>query len=584
MTCDTLIEARGFKQTYQKNEEGFMRNFALNARFAVANQWVLAILVSLGMVFSLSVGASAATYTWTGASNANKNFSNDANWQGGTAPTANGNHDLVFDKANYTGNQTPNNDLTSAKFNSIAYTGEYGKDVSIGGNAIDVATVDSKSSSLTFTSDLDISTALTLTNSGSNYGSINLDGELSLAQGMAMTNGVNTYISGGIIGSGDIVMSDGFTVIKGDTTFSGNVVLNGNSILQVEETNVLGDATGITTINGSSIIRWYSTPGDITEPMTFNSESTRAASFCFWIANSEVGCNKNITNVTSQVTLLKDTIFSIDKEGKTVNFTNLNKNGHKLTNPLENMGTITVNNVDITNYNFTIDGDKSDRFFSLNKGRNLQLNGIAGQIGVYGGRLTGNGAVKGDGQQYGLTGGIAVYEGVIAPGNSPGCMTADSIDFRTDTYSEGYTGGSLEIELAGTKVCEQYDQLIVNQEVKLINAKLNTILLDKYLPKKDDVFTIVDNKGSKAVEGTFKDLPEGATFEVNGVVFKISYVGGDGNDITLTAMNVPAAPKTGLQTKSNIATTLLVSTISAAAIVAAVASQHFYKLATNRVK
>ena len=43
--------------------------------------------------------------------------------------------------------------------------------------------------------------------------------------------------------------------------------------------------------------------------------------------------------------------------------------------------------------------------------------------------------------------------------------------------------------------------------------------------------------------GTFKDLPEGAEITVGGAIFKISYVGGDGNDIVLTALNDSVAPK-----------------------------------------
>ena len=48
--------------------------------------------------------------------------------------------------------------------------------------------------------------------------------------------------------------------------------------------------------------------------------------------------------------------------------------------------------------------------------------------------------------------------------------------------------------------------------------------------------------------GTFAGLDEGARITVRGVVFSISYEGGDGNDIVLTALtsgSVPAVPNTG---------------------------------------
>ena len=56
------------------------------------------------------------------------------------------------------------------------------------------------------------------------------------------------------------------------------------------------------------------------------------------------------------------------------------------------------------------------------------------------------------------------------------------------------------------------------------------------------VFTIVNNTGSGIVSGTFGNLPEGASVSANGVTFKISYVGGTGNDVTLTVLGVTPTP------------------------------------------
>jgi len=46
--------------------------------------------------------------------------------------------------------------------------------------------------------------------------------------------------------------------------------------------------------------------------------------------------------------------------------------------------------------------------------------------------------------------------------------------------------------------------------------------------------TLIDNRGSNAVSGTFNDLPEGAPLTLNGQEWVISYQGGDGNDVVLT--------------------------------------------------
>ncbi|MDR6562223.1 MULTISPECIES: cellulose binding domain-containing protein [unclassified Arcicella] len=47
------------------------------------------------------------------------------------------------------------------------------------------------------------------------------------------------------------------------------------------------------------------------------------------------------------------------------------------------------------------------------------------------------------------------------------------------------------------------------------------------------IFTILDNTGTSAIIGTFKDLPEMALVNVGGYNFRITYKGGTGNDIQL---------------------------------------------------
>lgn len=58
-----------------------------------------------------------------------------------------------------------------------------------------------------------------------------------------------------------------------------------------------------------------------------------------------------------------------------------------------------------------------------------------------------------------------------------------------------------------------------------------------YKPGQEIVF--IQNETGNPVNGAFAGLPEGATINIKGRPFKISYVGGDGNDVSLTA---PAAP------------------------------------------
>ena len=155
----------------------------------------------------------------------------------------------------------------------------------------------------------------------------------------------------------------------------------------------------------------------------------------------------------------------------------------------------------------------------------------------------------------------------IAPGMSPGCLTTASL----------YIGGSYEFEIGGNDACSGYDQLKVTgptgDTVFLDDesAVLNTSRWNNFTPAQGKVFTIIDNQGPNAVVETFKNLPEGATFSQNGVVFKISYVGGNGNDVTLTVMNQPTAPNTGFElVKANpVVTAAVAFTASIALLVIA---------------
>ena len=64
-------------------------------------------------------------------------------------------------------------------------------------------------------------------------------------------------------------------------------------------------------------------------------------------------------------------------------------------------------------------------------------------------------------------------------------------------------------------------------------------LLGGFDPSVGTAFTIIANDGGDAVAGTFAGLAEGATFQSGAALFSISYAGGDGNDVVLTAVEAP---------------------------------------------
>ena len=178
-----------------------------------------------------------------------------------------------------------------------------------------------------------------------------------------------------------------------------------------------------------------------------------------------------------------------------------------------------------------LDGDEPNGYVLIKRGEAVLLNGIRREVDILeGGVFSGNATLN-----Y-----LLYVGGVVSPGNnSPGKITTDSLNFGNS--------GVYKVKILDK---DHYDQIVADLGVILDGGSLDLTYLEGCVIKKGDTFTIIDNKGTSPVTGTtagtFKDLPEGAEITVGGATFKISYVGGDGNDVVLTALNdwnVPKASK-----------------------------------------
>jgi len=80
-----------------------------------------------------------------------------------------------------------------------------------------------------------------------------------------------------------------------------------------------------------------------------------------------------------------------------------------------------------------------------------------------------------------------------------------------------------------------HDQLNVTGTVTLANARLGPLPWNAFRPAVGDSFTILRNDGTDAIVGTFLNAAEGAVFAgpLN-TAFRITYIGGDGNDVVIT--------------------------------------------------
>ena len=107
------------------------------------------------------------------------------------------------------------------------------------------------------------------------------------------------------------------------------------------------------------------------------------------------------------------------------------------------------------------------------------------------------------------------------------------------TIHLAYGNGTLAIELNGTTAGSGHDQVDVQGSVTLGNAILDLSL--GFTPQIADTFLIINNDLSDSVIGNFLNLLEGEYVSVGIYTFQISYIGGDGNDVTLYTTEVPEA-------------------------------------------
>ncbi len=143
-----------------------------------------------------------------------------------------------------------------------------------------------------------------------------------------------------------------------------------------------------------------------------------------------------------------------------------------------------------------------------------------------GATLGGSGAIS--------SGAMVSISGRLAPGGSPESLNIGSASLAT--------GAFVDIEIGGTTPGTGYDQLIASNTVILGGSTLTLTAINGFVPSAGQNYTIIDNQGVSAINGTFSGLAEGAligNFLGSGNAAYITYVGGDGNDVVITTNTAP---------------------------------------------
>jgi hypothetical protein len=157
--------------------------------------------------------------------------------------------------------------------------------------------------------------------------------------------------------------------------------------------------------------------------------------------------------------------------------------------------------------------------------------GMTGDVRVEQGAVTLLGALAAD---------ITVTGGELAVGvanNGPLTVSGGRLVLNTPLTSStslSVTGGEVDVR--------QWTQALVLGRIAVsgpvsLGGALSAALPAETFPV-GAVFTIIDKTSPGAVTGTFDGLPEGATFASGGNQLRISYVGGDGNDVTMTLVSI----------------------------------------------
>ena len=158
---------------------------------------------------------------------------------------------------------------------------------------------------------------------------------------------------------------------------------------------------------------------------------------------------------------------------------------------------------------------------AVNGGTLIVTGTLAGPVTV-----AGNATLRGTAS----VGAITVQSGsTVSPGLSPGLLSSSGA-------LSLHPGSLFVVELNGSTAGTGYDQLRVTGGVELHNAEL-TLIVGPDAPPSGQ-FTLIDNDGTDPIVTNLAGLPEGATIVAgaeNGREFTISYIGGDGNDVVLSA-------------------------------------------------
>ncbi len=385
-------------------------------------------------------------------------------------------------------------------------------------------------------------------------GATNIDNGIVLNGNATVSNSADATLSGVISGANNLTKSGASTLtLSGSNTYSGTTTVSAGTLSVASDANLGGGAvslasgstlaiTGATTVDNAIALT-----GNATVSNSANASLSGVISGGFNLAKSGASTlTLSGSNTYSGTTTVSAGSLSIAGDsnlgsgavslaaGTTLAVTG----SSTIDNNLVLAGAATVQAASVVTWSGVISGGNTLAKTGAGTLTLSASNTATGTTTVSAGTLSVTGSTASattvaSGATLGGTGtlgGTVTVQngGTLAPGVSPGTLTVNG-DLTMAA------GSTLAVEINGTTAGTQYDQVIVNGAVDVSGATLSAT--HGYSPGSGDSYTIIVNDAADAVTGSFSGLAEGATVTAggNGTILTASYIGGTGNDFTLTA-------------------------------------------------
>jgi autotransporter-associated beta strand protein len=332
-----------------------------------------------------------------------------------------------------------------------------------------------------------------VTNTSDNVGTVTLNAASTYSGGTTLDGGTLVLGDNSALGSGTLTLSNSSTSVLqaggSARTLANNVVWGGNG--------TLSGSNGFT-FNGT-----FTSSGAISRSMTVSNTGGLTINGNVFLAASDVAGGLTI-NGASAVTI--NGVITNNAAANTVASALTKSGSNTLTLTAANTytGTTTVNAGALLVNNTTGSGTGT------------------GAVTVNAGTLGGTGSVSG---AVTIGNGVGSGDSFISPGASVGTFTT------TSTLSIA-NDGVYTFELNSNT--STADKIVANGITLAGTSSISLTDLGSTSLALGTTFTIIDNTSGGAISGTFSNLTEAQIVTVGLNMYQASYVGGDGNDLTLT--------------------------------------------------